>query len=121
MTLEEISIVAGLIGDAMNLSLAFMTLYLSVVTGYLIAAYLVGSRLTIFQAAFITLLFVVFSVHFTLSGFGAFEAAYAAHLKFSSDAPVGPSPIMNRGLAAFQLAGVIGCLKFMWDVRNPKP
>ena len=106
MTLEELDIVGGLIGSAMNLSLAFMTLYLSVVTGYLIVAYLVGSNLTKFQAAFITLLFVVFSVHFTLSGFGAFEAAYAAHVEFNSDAPVGPSPIMNRGLL-FMPAGTM--------------
>jgi hypothetical protein len=31
---------------------------------------------------------------------------------------LGPSPVMNRGLAIFQLFGIVGCLKFMWDVRK---
>ena len=118
MTIEEMSSAAETVSNAMNLSLAFMTLYLSVVTGYLVVAYLVGSRLTKFQSAFITILFVVFSIHFTLSSFGAFEHAYATHKEFFPDAIFGPSPVMNRGLAIFQLAGVLGCLKFMWDVRN---
>jgi len=102
----------------MNLSLAFMTLYISVVTGYLVVAYLVGSKLTKSQSAFITVLFVVFSIHFTLSSFGAFEMAYATQQEFLPDAKYGPAAMLNRGLAIFQLAGVLGCLKFMWDVRN---
>ncbi len=104
----------------MNLSLAFMTLYLSVVTGYLIVAYLAGSKLTKLQASFVTLLFVVFSVHFTLSSLGGFEGAYATHVEYFPDQIIGPSPVMNRGLAIFQIFGIFGCLKFMWDVRKKK-
>lgn len=118
MTLAELNSASEMVSNAMNLSLAFMTLYLSVVTGYLIVAYLVGSKLTKFQSAFITVLFTVFAIHFTLSSFGSFEVAYATHQKFSPAGTVGPSPIMNRSLAVFQLVGVLGCLKFMWDVRK---
>lgn len=71
-----------------------------------------------FQASFVTTLFVVFSLHFTLSSYGAFEGAHLVHLEYFPADSIGPSPIMNRGLAIFQLAGVLGCLKFMWDVRN---
>jgi len=66
MTLIETTEVVSMISDMMNLSLAFMTLYLSAVTGYLIVAYLPASNLTRFQA------------------------------------------------------GILGCLKFMWDVRRKK-
>jgi hypothetical protein len=121
MSLSEIGIASSIIKGEMNLSLAFMTLYLSVVTGYLVVAYLAGSKLSRFQVTFVTILFVVFSVHLTVSSYGAFEAAYIAHLKYFPDEVIGPSPILNRGLAVFQLAGIIGCLTFMWDVRKSKP
>ncbi len=118
MAVDEMNLVAEMISNSLNLSLAFLTLYLSVVSGYLVVSYLVGAKLTKFQSSFVTILFVVFSLHFTLSSYGAFEGAHLVHRQYFPADSLGPSPIMNRGLAMFQVAGVLGCLKFMWDVRK---
>jgi hypothetical protein len=118
MTLIETTEVVGMITDTMNLSLAFMTLYLSTVTGYLIIAYLAGSKLTKFQAGLITVFFLVFSVHFTISSFGTFELASTYTMQYLPETEHGPSIVMNRTLTIFQMAGIVGCLKFMWDVRK---
>ena len=117
LSVEEKSLALTVIADNFNTSLAFMTLYLSVVSGYLCVAYLAGSKLTKLQVSFVTLLYVVFPLHFTLSSFGAFEGAHLMHVEAFPDS-LGPSPVMNRGLAIFQLFGIVGCLKFMWDVRK---
>ena len=60
----------------------------------------------------VTLLFVVLIPwDFTLSSFGAFEIAHLMHAEAFPDS-LGPSPVMNRGLAIF--AGFlvsVGCLQ----------
>ena len=123
MSVSEVTAVSGMIADLMNQSMAFLTLYLSVVSGYLVVAFVVGNSLSRFQATLITCFFVIFSIHFTVSAYGSFELAYLQHMKYLEyipDAKLGPTPWINRPLAFFQLAGIIGCLKFMWDVRSGK-
>ena len=118
MSIEEQAAVSEMISNSMSLSVAFMTLYLTVVSGYLVVAYLAGAKLSRFQSGFITLLFVVFACHFIVSSYGAFEAAYMLHQTHFPGDVLGPSAVMNRTLAVFQLLGILGCLKFMRDVRR---
>jgi len=98
-----------------------MGMYLTVTSGYLIAAYFVGRQLTSLQAAIITGLFTWYTLHMTIGTF-----AYFGRAKYFYDSlEVAPPGLgMNSTLIfsafGFELFGIIACLKFMWDVRHPK-
>ena len=98
-----------------------MGMYITVASGYLIAAYLIGRQLTSLQAAIITGLFTWFALFMTLGTVGYFSRAKYFYESLES-AP--PGVAMNSTIilvaVGFELFGIVACLKFMWDVRHPK-
>ena len=91
-----------------------MALYFTVVSGYLIIAFMVGKQLSKSQMIIVSTLFAVF----------AFILAYASYSFFAEASSVGnrtgstieywlPSVI---GIA--ELAGIIAAFKFMLDIRK---
>ena len=98
-----------------------MGMYITVASGYLIAAYLIGRQLSALQAAIITVLFTWFALFMAIGTIGYFSrAAY-----FYESLLVKPPGIaMNFWIiyvaVGFELLGIIACLKFMWDIRHPK-
>jgi hypothetical protein len=101
----------------------FLALYFSVVSGYLIVSYLIGDKLTTLQSTLISGLFVIFGILCTL-GTVAFLGRAAFLLQFTDETYRSPLsvviPYTPFITAAILLIGVVACLKFMWDVRQPK-
>ena len=97
--------------------------YLTITSGYLVAAYLVGRNLTTAQNATVSVLFLFMSAMFSFSALGSLTrgAALADELEalkpdktFYLDAWV---PLFT---VTILLCGIVACLKFMWDIRHPK-
>ena len=115
--------------DAMNGTVSAMMssqgLFLSVLFAYLLAAYTVGSKLTQFQAAFISLVFLFF----TLAGSSAMASMsnevsyYGSAIADIRGSDVGggiPANLVAPMLVLVRLLMATGALYFMWQVRHPK-
>jgi hypothetical protein len=89
---------------------------MSAVTGYLIAAYLVGAKLTRSQLVIVSTLFIVFSLIMSLTGFSLMERAIQLEVEFegSRDALDDASYF----LLLIQVLGILAALKFMLDIRH---
>lgn len=90
-----------------------MTLYFTVISGYLVVAYLAGKNLRRSQILFINGLFVSFALILTFGTFSFFAGA----------AGIGGDngPIVNwlaPAIGAIQLAGIVGSIRFMHETRN---
>lgn len=100
-----------------------LSLYISVFTGYLLMAYLVGSRLSSHQCTIATGAFLVFSGYNIWGNISFWNSAYIVAKELESIRPelllldLNPAYIT----AALLSFGVMGALKFMWDVRHPQP
>jgi hypothetical protein len=94
--------------------------YYSLLTGYLIVAYLAGSKLQVSQVLFISVLFLVFSGGLTLASFLDFSRAIQlsvslAEIDSSMHTPISPS--LPYALIIVQIFGIVGSLHFMYGVR----
>ena len=101
-------------------------MYLTVVSGYLLAAYAIGAHLTKGQVAFVSVLFFVFAASSTLAVVtqmgSLMELSYARVANFP-DGPMRFDPNAIRlgyVWAGMQAAGIVACLWFMWSIRHPK-
>jgi len=102
---------------------SLLGLYLTAASGYLVVSYLVGNKLTTMQTSLITGLFIVFGVITTFAvNVNLIRAGFLMGFTDSTyRPPLSPVvPIMPLVVTPFLFVGVIGCLKFMWDVRHPK-
>ena len=97
-------------------------MYISVFSGYLIIAYLVGARLTPIQALITTGAFVVFGVWCMWGATVFWNSAYVVGMELHHIRPELVPLDLNPAVVCFTLLsiGVFGALKFMWDVRHPK-
>jgi len=97
--------------------------YLTITSGYLIAAYLAGRSLTKLQNVTISTLFVVMSIMFVFSAYGSFTRGVVLADKLRK---INPSETffldawVTQVTVVILLAGILACIKFMWDVRHPK-
>jgi hypothetical protein len=100
-----------------------ISLYLTTLTAYIIAAFIVGEKLTRGEMLVTSSIFLCAALLFAYVtvGFLMRQMYFAERIKdIQTDAflPVGPTlPIV---LAVVQLVGIVVGLKFMWDVRNRK-
>jgi len=99
-----------------------MTLYITVMSGYLFVAYMIGIKLTRLQCAIITGLFLWFSVFVTLGTVGYFARATQLKGLFSDFTPSGITMDnwVTYSSSGLEIVGIFAALKFMWDVRHPK-
>ena len=102
----------------MSASLSAMGLYFTAVTGYLIAAYLIGERLTRSQLMIISTLFVIFALIMIFSGFSMAERAIELEVAFEGERDA--LDYAGYVLLISGILGILASLKFMADVRNPK-
>jgi len=106
-----------------DLFATMLSVYLSATTGYLIAAYLVGQKLTFSQSFTVSGLYVVFA---SLSAYAAIGFALrgvdyvAIMMEHRPDAIFYGRPEAVLPLGAVLFVGIVASLKFMWDVRHPK-
>lgn len=97
--------------------------FLSVVSAYIVAAYLVGAKLTRIQSRIVTILFLLISI-FNSWTIAAYASGGARLSQLAS--PDDPNQFFRPGPWVAPLIGiaclliVVMALKFMWDVRHPK-
>jgi multisubunit Na+/H+ antiporter MnhE subunit len=107
--------------EAQHAGISSVTLYISILSGYLIVFYSAGAKLSTMQSIFITMLFVVFSTVPTWAVYeyfsAAMEAASAMEKTFLFNRiDINPAIV----LVPLMVAGIVGCLNFAWDTRKPK-
>ncbi len=111
----------GLIVEYNNSLMSAMTLYLTVISGYLIVAYLAGNKLTSMQSTIVTIAFVCAAILFTwgVRGYG-YRAIF---LIGKTSEEYHTWQMMNEPSLLFFMVvmtgGIVAALKFMWDIRHP--
>lgn len=111
---------ADLAASYFSVGLAFIGLYATSTSGYLIAAYNVGAKLTSFQLILISGLFLFLAL---LAVWGMFANMRWASLLVASVPEVLPRQLQGdirpyHYGAVISFIGVLACFKFMWDVRH---
>jgi hypothetical protein len=99
-----------------------MALYLTVVSGYLLMAYIIGRSLTTLQCAIVTGLFLWFALFVTIGTAGYFGRAFQLTGLFDEFTPAGLTMAswVIWGSSGLEFVGIMASLKFMWDIRHPK-
>ena len=100
----------------MNTGIELFTVYISIVSGYLVAAYFVGSNLTKSQVTIITSFFVLTALFISFAGFVTGAGAQEIERQVT-----GKRDILYWSTYLFlivQLLGVIAAVKFMVDTRK---
>jgi hypothetical protein len=110
----------SLLGEYNSYGMTGLALYLTVASSYLVAAYLVGNRLTNFQAIVVSGLFFIFAILFTYGTVGFFQRAvfFSTQISGYTHSVIRQRPAVPFIIGALQLIGIVACLKFMWDTRR---
>lgn len=111
---------------AMGNTASFYALFWTLVSGYLVLAFVVGERLTRSQLTIVNFLFIVSTSGTTFSAVTACRNALLAYRKGASS--VEEMTALSSGQAygflvimcIFNLLAILSCLKFMWDIRHSK-
>ena len=122
------------VANFLDLYATHLTIYLSIISAYLVTAYAVGATLTRSQAIIATSIFLVGCIYITLvmSGImmaidGSIRAAQLAQIEVATVRGRPPTsqmgdanPIIAYLAFAIQVTGIIASLYFMWSVRHRK-
>jgi hypothetical protein len=98
-------------------------LLITIISGYLIVAWLAGAKLTRPQVILINLLFTFFQTSLVAGWIFRWELAYKYFTELNLLVPdfyTARSPVLLILFSVVLIASVPACLKFMWDVRHPK-
>ena len=104
-------------------AIALLGLAITLISGYLIAAYIAGNRLTQSQAIIINILYMGFACFLVLSMLSFSQNAGELDLaafQITSYRSTPPRTMLVYVVAFFVLFCVAASLKFMWDIRHPK-
>ena len=97
--------------------------YITILSGYFVAAFIVGERLSKPQTLIVTAGFIIFTL-FTIWGAATYwNASYATATNLALTHPeIIPVIWLNPALVASvcMFGGQIAGCKFMWDIRHPK-
>lgn len=111
---------------AMSNAAAFFAIFWTLVSGYLFIAYSIGKLLQKGHVIFINLLFLISTTMSSLAstmasknGLLAMRQASASFDEVTTLTPNQASVALTIAAVA-NIAVVLGCLKFMWDMRHPK-
>jgi len=115
---------ADLVISAQGTLTPVVSLMVSVLTGYLIVAWLTGTKLTRSQVILVSTLFVFIEAVVMYSWVVRWRTVAVYYLELSSR-NASRYPIMGSEFAAQIFVGLFGLailasLKFMWDVRHPR-
>ena len=124
MTLTEFEL-ADLYVGAQGNATSITALFVTIMSGYLIVAWLVGEKLTRAQVIFINALFILFQFNLILAWSATWEKAIKVATELNSIDPTFYSSGLgsSAGLIVFavtMIASIPGCIKFMWNIRHPK-
>ena len=102
---------------------SFFTVYLTIVSGYLVTAFVAGSRLTTMQVSILNVGFAVavFVMIWATYGAGSTQVHYTNKLLLlAEDAPQANRAWVMNIMAVLMAGGFLASLYFMWGVRHPK-
>ena len=103
--------------------IALIAIMLSILSAYLVVAYMAGNKMTHSQAVIVSSLFVLVSIFLLWGSFvlvqRAIEMATLA-IDMSTQRTLGPTPNVARAIVIIFGICSLASLKFMWDVRHPK-
>jgi len=109
--------------NAQEMGIDSFLAYITILSGYLVVAFIVGERLSKPQTLIVTTGFIIFTCFTTWGAATFFNAAYATVIKLGLTHPeIIPSFGINPafvGLVCMVGGQIAGC-KFMWDIRHPK-
>ena len=106
--------------SAYAMGIGALTLYTTILSGYLVTAYVAGLKMTRLQTLTVSVLFVTTAL---FASWGTIGFLYGGRILHELQSTV---PLLTSRVAPFQIIGVIqvlgifASLKFMWDVRHPK-
>jgi hypothetical protein len=111
------------VNSTMSLFVSTFLAYLTIVSAYLIAAFISGDKLTTQQFIIISVLFLfsAFLMVWSIWGLGSrivYTAEAFRHL--NPEYPILIKAFFRNSLTIVCALGVLASLKFMWDVRHPK-
>jgi hypothetical protein len=97
---------------------------LTMITGYLLIAYFIGTKLSTLQIAFVNLVFLLMHTNAVVSVvMGILRESYYTQqvLKISPETPnLGSFGDAAVACVVGSLIVTAGCLSYMWSVRHPK-
>ena len=102
---------------------SLVALWITLLSAYLVAAFLIGERLNSSQILILNCLYIGTATLAIYAAFGALNSQtfYVSLLKELNPAsPQIANVWINRGIAVLLGMGTLASLKFMWDVRHPK-
>ena len=111
---------------AMSNAAAFFAIFWTLVSGYLFIAYSIGEKLLKGHVIFINLLFLASTSMSSLASLTASRNGLLAmrQAAASIDEMTALSPNQANAVTSIAVvvnfAVILGCLKFMWDMRHPK-
>ena len=114
---------ADLISSTNENGFTIITVMVSLASGYLIVAWLVGNKLQTSQVGLINALFLSFVTLFGLAWANRVRVALAYQVELLE---INPDRLRVMGdwllpaASVFFIVVTLGCLKFMWDIRHPK-
>ena len=97
--------------------------YMTILSGYLVAAFFVGERLSKPQTLIVNTGFIIFTLFAIWGAFTFWNASYATSVKLALSHPeLIPVFWLNPAVVATvcMIGGQIAGCKFMWDIRHPK-
>ena len=100
-----------------------VSVFITIMSGYLVVAWLVGDKLTRAQVGLINVLFVGFQVMLILSWSGRWEFYFRLAKQLYSFDPIFYAvthPAIVALFGVLMVVSIVGSLKFMWDIRHPK-
>lgn len=121
---ELLEVLNGILSNAISQQGIFFTM----LSAYIVMAYVAGSRLTTYQAGFVSLVFLVFSAVATVANTSVMiEMNHYTELLREirgRDLGAGKAKILEDPvvfvLVTIRIAMSLGALAFMWTVRHPK-
>jgi hypothetical protein len=124
-TQEVIQQQAGLVLETAGLALTSLSVYFTLIFGYLIVAYFIGANLTRAQNAILTLLYLSIVILNRVAFLGIQQAGKALHLDLKELRPdaTPASLFTDSGIVISTVvfaASIAASLYFMWRVRHPK-
>jgi len=103
--------------------MTFFTVYLTLLTGYLITAFVAGPKLSLAQVSILNVGFVISAglLTFAVAGAGIIRGHYTLELlELAADSPHQPTSWLVITFSILMVGGVIASLYFMWNSRYPK-
>lgn len=120
--MEEADVVESIIGYY-GLAGETLTFYFTVISAYLIVAYLVGDKLERSQMLIISTLFIVMSGMMSYAAFAYMQRGFEyarLHERINPDVDTYANQILVGVLPSLMVGGIAASLYFMWSVRYPK-